>query len=105
MIIIGLVLLIAAIVVGAAAVSANLGTAHAVSNGFSVFGHYFSSSAGILFIGGIVVGAVGMLGLSLILSGYWRSTRDHAATRRELRKTRRQAGAAPSAKPKPAPSS
>jgi hypothetical protein len=91
MIVIGFILLIAALIVGAAAVSANIGTAHTLANGFSVFGHNFSGSTGMLFLGGIVVGAVGMLGLSLTFGGSWHSARGHAATRRELRQARRQA--------------
>jgi len=90
MIVIGFILLIAAVIVGAAAVSANIGIANTLPNGFGVFGHYFTGSTGMLFIGGIVVGAVGMLGLSLTFGGSWRSARGHAAARRELRNTRRQ---------------
>lgn len=89
MIVIGLILLIAAVIVGAAAVSANIGAAHMLPGGFGVFGHTFTGSTGMLFVGGIVVGAVGMLGLGLTFGSSWRSARSHAATRRELRKTRR----------------
>jgi hypothetical protein len=103
MIIIGLILLIAAVVVGVAAVSSNIGAAHTLPNGFTVFAHYFSGSTGMLFLGGVVIGAIGMLGLSMTLSGYWRSTMQRAADRRELRKTRRRANVVP--RPKAAPSS
>ncbi|WP_225726302.1 MULTISPECIES: hypothetical protein [unclassified Nocardia] len=102
MIVIGLLLLIAAVVVGVAAVSANIGAAHALPNDFTVFQHHFSGSTGMLFLSGVVVGAIGMFGLSLMLGGSWRSARGHAATRRELRETRRRmtparpANAAPS---------
>ena len=101
MIIIGLILLIAAIVVGVAAVSSNIGVAHRLPNGFTVFAHYFGGTTGLLFLGGVAIGAIGMLGLSMTLSGYWRSTRQRAADRRELRKTRRRANAVPQAKAAP----
>jgi hypothetical protein len=91
MIVIGFILLIAALVVGAAAVSANIGTTHPLTSGFGVFGHIFSGSTGMLFLGGIAVGAVGMLGLSLTFNRSWHSARGHAVTRRELRKAQRQA--------------
>lgn len=101
MIIIGLLLLVAAVVVGVAAVSSNIGAAHDLPNGFTVFAHYFSGSTGMLFLAGAAVGAVGMLGLSMTLGGYWRSTRRRVADRRELRKTRRRANAVPQAKAAP----
>lgn len=101
MIIIGLLLLVAAVVVGVAAVSSNIGAEHALPNGFTVFAHNFSGSTGMLFLGGVAIGAIGMLGLSMTLSGYWRSTRQRAADRRELRKARRRGNAAPQAKAAP----
>lgn len=95
MIVIGLLLLIAAVVVGAAAVSANIGTSHTLPNGFSVFGHDFGGSTGMLFLAGVVIGAIAMLGLSMILGGSWRSARQRAATRRELRNAKRRTAATP----------
>jgi hypothetical protein len=67
-IILGLVILIAALVAGIAGVLGNGGSAHAVSH-FSVLGYHQTGSAGVLFLTGIIVGAAGLLGLSLVLAG------------------------------------
>ncbi|MEU1074637.1 MULTISPECIES: hypothetical protein [unclassified Streptomyces] len=73
-VLLGLVLLIAALVIGVSGVVANEGAAHELSGGFSVFGYDFSGSTGTLFLYGIVVGAVGLLGLSLLLAGVRRAS-------------------------------
>ena len=67
-IIIGLIILVAALVVGVAGVLGNGGSAHALGH-FSVLGYHVTGSAGTLFLYGIVVGAAGLLGLSLLLAG------------------------------------
>ncbi|MBB5917313.1 TRAP-type C4-dicarboxylate transport system permease large subunit [Nocardia transvalensis] len=102
-VLLGLIVLIAAIVVGAAAVSANLGDAHLMSTGFTVFGHDFTGSLGELFAAGAVVGAAGMLGLALLLTGAFNSARRNAAVRRELRRSRREMVTAKKESAKPAP--
>ena len=73
-IILGLIVLVAAVVVGVAGVLGNDGSAHALSH-FSVLGYHVTGSAGTLFLSGIVVGAAGLLGLSLLLAGARRSSR------------------------------
>ncbi|MGO4613609.1 hypothetical protein AB4305_25795 [Nocardia sp. 2YAB30] len=40
-----------------------------------------------------MLGAIGMLGLALVLTGAWRVTRRGAAARRELRQSRREMAA------------
>jgi hypothetical protein len=92
-IIVGLVILVAAVVVGVAGVLGNGGSAHAVSH-FSVLGYHLTGSAGTLFLNGIVVGAAGLLGLSLLLAGARRTSRRGAAARRGLRQSRRETAAA-----------
>ena len=64
-IVLGLIILVAALVVAVAGVLANGGSAHPVSH-FSVLGYHVAGSAGMLFLAGIVVGAAGLLGLSLL---------------------------------------
>ena len=54
-IIIGLIILVAALVTGAAGVLGNGGSAHALTH-FSVLGYHVTGSAGTLFLYGIVVG-------------------------------------------------
>jgi hypothetical protein len=92
-IIIGLIILMAAVVVGLAGVLGNGGSAHAVSH-FSVLGYHLTGSAGTLFLAGIVVGAACLLGLSLLLAGARRTARRRTAARRGLRQSRRETAAA-----------
>lgn len=88
---IGLVLLIAAVVVGVVGVLTNSGDEHAITDGFTVFGYDVTGSTGTLFLYGIVVGAVGLLGLALLFSGARRSSRKAKNARREAKEARRQA--------------
>ena len=92
-IILGLVILVAALVVAVAGVLSNDGSAHAVAH-FSVLDYHLTGSAGALFLAGIVVGAVGLLGLSVLLAGARRASRRGSAARRGLRQSRRETAAA-----------
>src|SRR5271165_5720803 len=93
-IIIGLVILIAAAIAGVAGVLANNGSGHPLTHHFAVFGYHVTGSTGTLFLNGIVVGAVGLLGLSLLLAGARRTSRRGTAARRGLRQSRRETAAA-----------
>ena len=57
-IILGLIILIAAVIAGAAGVLGNGGTGHALTHPFAVFGYHVTGSTGTLFLYGIVVGAL-----------------------------------------------
>jgi hypothetical protein len=92
-IILGLIILVAALIVGVAGVLGNGGSSHAVSH-FSVLGYHVTGSAGTLFLSGIVVGAAGLLGLSLLLAGARRTSRRGSAARSGLRQSRRETAAA-----------
>jgi hypothetical protein len=92
-IILGLIILVAALTVGVAGVLGNGGTAHAVGH-FSVLGYHLTDSAGTLFLSGIVVGAAGLLGVSLLLAGGRRRHRRGSAATRRLRQSRRETAAA-----------
>jgi hypothetical protein len=92
-IILGLIILVAAMIVGVAGVLGNGGSAHAVAH-FSVLGYHLTGSSGTLFLAGIVVGAAGLLGLSLLLAGARRTSRRGSAARRGLRQSRRETAAA-----------
>lgn len=94
MIILGLVILVAAVVIGAAGVLSNSGSAHELTGGFSVFGVDVTGSTGTLFLCGIVVGAAALLGLSLILTGTRRTTRRGRPAHRGLKPSRRESAAA-----------
>jgi hypothetical protein len=89
-IIIGLIILVVAAVAGVAAVLGNAGHGHDLTSGFSMLGYHVTGSTGALFLYGIVVGAVAMLGLALLLGGARRSSRRGIAARRSLRQSRRE---------------
>jgi hypothetical protein len=88
-IILGLIIVVAAVVVGVAGVLGNGGGAHGPAHGFSVLGYHVSSS-GTVFLYGIAVGAVALFGLWLLLAGARRTSRRGSAARRGLRQSRRE---------------
>ena len=92
-IILGLVILVAALIAGVAGVLTNGGSAHALAHGFAVFGYHVTGSTGTLFLYGIVVGAVALFGLWLLLTGARRASRRGRAARRGLRQSRRETAA------------
>ncbi|MGX7730557.1 hypothetical protein ACWPOB_14985 [Rhodococcus sp. 2H158] len=95
LIIFGLVVLLAAVIIGVAGVLGNTGAAHALTDdSFVVFGYHVTGSTGALFLYGIVVGAVGAVGLSLLLAGAQRTSRRGRLARRELKESRLETTAA-----------
>jgi hypothetical protein len=92
-IIIGLVILIAAVVAGVVGVLSNSGSGHALTHHFAVFGYHVTGSDGTLFLSGIVVGALAMFGLSLLLAGARRTSRRGREARRGLTQSRRETAA------------
>ena len=89
-VVLGLIILVAAVVVGVAGVFNNVGSGHALTHSFSLFGYHVTGSTGALFLYGIVVGAAAMLGLGLLLAGARRTSRRGRAARRELKQSRGQ---------------
>lgn len=88
-VILGLIIFIAAVVVGVAGVLTNSAGGHELTRGFSVFGHEMIGSTGTLFLYGIVVGAAALFGLILLLTGVRRrSSRRGSVSRRGLRQSR-----------------
>ena len=119
-VIVGLIVLLVAVIVGFMGVLTNAGPAHPLPENFAVFGYHVTGSAGTLFLVGIVVGAVAMLGLCVLLAGARRTAGRGRDARHELKRSQRetaflnqerdqrlehqQAGAASgSAVPQPAP--
>jgi hypothetical protein len=92
-IIIGLVILVAAVVAGVAGVLTNSGSGHPLTHHFAVFGYHVTGSTGTLFLYGIVVGALGLLGLSLLLAGARRTSRRGHEARHGLTQSRRETAA------------
>ncbi len=84
-IIFGLVVLLAAVIVGLTGVLSNSGAGHALTDSFAVFGYHVTGSTGTLFLYGIVVGAVGLIGLGLLLAGARRTSRRGRVARHDLR--------------------
>ena len=93
-VVVGLILLAAAVVVGVTGVLTNADSAHAVTDNFSIFGFDVGGSTGTLFLYGIVVGAIGVIGLGLLLAGARRSSRRGQDARRGLKQSRRETAAA-----------
>src|SRR5579863_6811887 len=89
-VILGLVILVAAVIAAVAGVLANGGHAHAVSH-FTVLGYHVTGTTGTLFLYGIVVGLLAMGGLSLLAAG--RSSRRGRAARASLAQSRRETAA------------
>jgi hypothetical protein len=55
-----------------------------------VFGYHVTGFTGVLFLYGIVVGAVGVFALSLLLAGARRTARRGNRARRDLKQSRRE---------------
>ena len=89
-VIVGLVVLLVAVIVGFTGVLTNTGPAHALTENFSLFGYHVTGSTGTLFLSGIVVGAVAMLGLSVLLAGAQRTAGRGRDSRHELAKSQRE---------------
>jgi hypothetical protein len=90
-VIVGLVVLLVAVIVGFLGVLNNAGAAHPLSENFSVLGYHVTGSTGTLFLFGIVIGALAMLGLSVLLAGAQRTAGRGRDARRELQRSQREA--------------
>jgi hypothetical protein len=86
----GIVVLLVAVIVGFTGVLANAGAAHPLTENFSVFGYHVTGSTGTLFLFGIVVGAVAMLGLCVLLAGARRTAGRGRYARHELKRSQRE---------------
>jgi hypothetical protein len=67
-----------------------LTNAHPLPENFAVFGYHVTGSTGTLFLFGIVVGAVAMLGLSVLLAGARRTAGRGRDSRHELKGSQRE---------------
>jgi len=87
-VILGLIILVAAVVLGVAGVLANSGSGHAMApHSFAVFGYHVTGSTGTLLLYGIVLGAIGAIGLVMLLAGARRSARRGRFARSELKQS------------------
>jgi hypothetical protein len=92
MVIVGLVVLLVGVIVGIVGVLGNAGATHPLTENFSVLGYHVTGSTGTLFLSGIVVGAVALLGLSVLLAGARRGAVRGRDARRDLARPRRETG-------------
>jgi uncharacterized membrane protein len=92
--IIGLVVLIAAVVIAVTGVVTNGGHGHALTHGFAVLGYHVTGSTGELFLYGVVLGAIAMLALSVVLSAARRTSRRASTARIGLEQSRRETATA-----------
>src|ERR1700684_3126941 len=90
MVIVGLVVLLIGVIVGTVGVLGNAGATHPLAENFSVLGYHVTGSTGTLFLFGIAVGAVAMLGLSVLLAGARRTTGRGRSARRDLESSQRK---------------
>src|SRR6476469_2342081 len=89
-VIIGLIVLLIAVIVGFTGVLVNAGPGHVLTGNFSVLGYHVTGSTGTLFLFGIVVGAVAMMGLSVLLAGARRTAGRGRDARHELKRSQRE---------------
>jgi hypothetical protein len=89
-VIVGLVVLLVAVIVGFTGVLTNAGPTHPLTENFSVLGYHVTGSTGTLFLSGIVIGAVAMLGLSVLLAGVRRTAGRGRDARHELETSQRE---------------
>jgi len=88
-VLIGLIVLVAAVIVGVTGVLANGGPTHELTNNFAVLGYHVTGSTGAVLLYGIVIGAVGLGGLGLLLAGHRRTARRGNTARRDLKQSQR----------------
>ena len=89
-VIIGLVVLLVAMIAGFAGVLTNAGAAHPLTDNFSLLGYHVTGSTGAVFVAGIAVGAVAMLGLAVLLAGARRTAGRGRDARHQLKDSQRE---------------
>jgi hypothetical protein len=90
MVILGMLLLTAAVVVALGTVLGNLGSDHLLDDDFAILGYHVDGTAGELFGYGVLTGMMAALGLYLVIVGALRGAQQRAATRRALEQARQQ---------------
>ena len=93
-VVVGLILLVAALVVGVTGILTDADDAHTLTDDLSVLGFDAGGPTGTRFLYGIVVGAIGITGLGISSAGARRSSRRGHVARRGLEQSRRETAAA-----------
>ena len=89
LVIVGLIVLLVAGIVAIVGVLSNTGAAHPLTENFSVFGYHLTGSTG-TFLFGMVVGAVALLGLSVLVAGARRTAGRGRDARHEVARFQRE---------------
>ena len=90
MIVVGLLLLVVAAVVALVGIFGNLGSSHQLSRAVDLLGYHLHGSTGKLLLVGVIIGAVGMLGLNMLLAGIGRGFKRSVSRRKERRLEHKQ---------------
>jgi hypothetical protein len=90
MVALGLLLLVVAAVVALVGVVTNLGSSHQIGRTVDLLGYHLHGSTGKLLLVGVIIGAVGMLGLNMLMAGIGRGFKRSISQRKEHRWERRQ---------------
>jgi hypothetical protein len=83
MIALGLLLLVIAAVVAVVGIFSNLGSSHQLGRTVDLLGYHLHGSTGKLLLVGVIIGAVGMLGLNMLLAGIGRGFKRTLSQRKE----------------------
>jgi hypothetical protein len=92
-VVIGILLLIIAAVVAVAGILANFGSSHPLGRSVDLLGYHLTGSTGRLLLVGVVLGVLGMLGLSLLLAGLRHGMKRRSVDRRERKAVRQETDA------------
>jgi hypothetical protein len=90
LIILGLLLLVGAAGLSLAFIWANFDTFSAQAGAVELFGNQMNATVGQVFLGGVVAGALVLLGLLMLFSGLGRSARRRSAGRHKLNDHRQE---------------
>lgn len=90
MILLGLLLMLGAVALSSAVIWANQDVFEKPAGTFTLLGYSVDLSVTQVFLGGLVLGALALMGLVMIMSGTGRRARRRAVTRRQLREQETQ---------------
>jgi hypothetical protein len=79
----GLLLLAATVVIALGGILANTGSGHPLGHTVNILGYHLHGSTGKLLLIGVIVGALGMLGLNMLLAGVGIGFKRRARNRKE----------------------
>lgn len=90
MILLGLLLMLGAIALSSAVIWANQGVFEQSAGTFTLLGYTVDMTVTQVFLAGLIIGALGFMGVVMTMSGAGRRARRRAVTRRQLREQESQ---------------